>query len=58
VRKRGNPRIAKSTKAGRSIVAAAREVLAHLKGEKTQVRVTNVWVADVKEIRHELAMSH
>ena len=51
------PRMAKSTKAGRSIVAAAREALAHLKGEKTQVRVTNVWVVDVKEIRHELDMS-
>jgi putative transcriptional regulator len=47
----------KSTKAGREIVAAAKEILAHLKGEDVGVRETKVWVIDVKEIRDELDMS-
>lgn len=47
----------KSTKAGRAIVAAAREALAYMKGETTGVRETKVWVVDVKEIRDELEMS-
>lgn len=46
-----------STKAGREIVAAAREALAYLKGETTGVREARVWVVDVKEIRSGLAMS-
>jgi putative transcriptional regulator len=47
----------RSTKAGREIVAAAKEALAYLKGEITGVRVHKVWVVDVKEIRKELEMS-
>jgi putative transcriptional regulator len=47
----------KSTKAGREIVAAAREALAYLKGEPTGVRETRVWIVDVKELREELEMS-
>lgn len=47
----------KSTKAGREIVAAAKEALAYMRGESTGVRVTKVWVIDVKEIRDELEMS-
>jgi putative transcriptional regulator len=47
----------KSTRAGRSVVAAAREALAHLKGEASDVRETRVWVVDVKEIRRDLEMS-
>lgn len=46
-----------STKAGREIVAAAKEALAYLRGEATNVRVTKVWVIDVKELRGDLAMS-
>ena len=47
----------KSTKAGREIIAAAKEALAYLKGEATGVRETKVWVVDVKDIRRELDMS-
>jgi putative transcriptional regulator len=47
----------KSTKAGREIVAAAKEILAHLNGEDVGVRTTRVWVVDVKELRDELSMS-
>lgn len=47
----------RSTKAGRELVAAAREALAHMKGEATGVRETKVWIIDVKEIRGELEMS-
>lgn len=46
-----------STKAGREIVAAAKEALAYMKGEVTGLRVTKVWVIDIKELRDELAMS-
>ncbi len=48
---------AKSTKSGQNIVAAAREALAHLKGEKSQVRTTQIRITEVKEIRAELKMS-
>ena len=47
----------KSTKAGRSVVAAAREALAHITGGKVPVRETSVWTADVKDIRRGLDMS-
>jgi putative transcriptional regulator len=47
----------KSTKAGRAIVTAAKEILAHLNGEDVGVRVHKIWVVDVKEIRKELEMS-
>lgn len=47
----------KSTKAGRAIVAAAKEILAHLNGEDVGVRETKVWVVDVKEIRNDLKLS-
>lgn len=57
MKKQANRTTTKSTKAGRSVVAAAREALAYLKGGKTAVRETQVWVADVKDIRRELDMS-
>ncbi|MBP6012904.1 MAG: helix-turn-helix domain-containing protein [Alphaproteobacteria bacterium] len=47
----------KTTKAGRAIIAAAKEILAHLDGKDVGVRETKVWVVDVKEIRNELSMS-
>lgn len=47
----------KSAKAGREVVAAAKQILAHLNGENVGVRTTKVWVVDIKELRDELAMS-
>lgn len=47
----------RTTKAGRAVIAAAKEILAHLDGKNVGVRETKVWVVDVKDIRHELDMS-
>lgn len=48
---------ARLTPADRRAIAATKEALAYLRGEPNQVRVTKVWVADVRAIRRDLAMS-
>lgn len=45
------------TMADRRLIKAAKEMLAHARGEPNEVRVTRVWVADVKAIRRSLDMS-
>ena len=47
----------KLTLADRRAIAATKEVLAYVRGEPNQIRVTQVWVADVKAIRRGLEMS-
>jgi putative transcriptional regulator len=45
------------TAVDRSLIRAAKEALAYARGEPNEVRVTRVWVADVKAIRRDLSMS-
>jgi putative transcriptional regulator len=45
------------TKTDRSLIRSANEMLAYVRGKPNEVRVTRVWVADVKAIRRGLEMS-